>query len=136
MSKIQGLEVVIRQPAPKMQLSADVPVTDEFRAEINAWMINFFGFGETDIWGRNIHDEVIISQDQGVIFMSQKIFDKLTSAKVGENEGEVCNRDGCSGLMGFNEVEGCNCFISPPCSRCTDNPLLCLKCGLEPEEQF
>lgn len=136
MSKIQGLEVVIRQPAPKMQLSADVPVTDEFRAEINAWMINFFGFGETDVWGRNIHDEVIISHDQSVIFMSQKNFDKLASAKVGENEGEVCNRDGCSGLMGFNKVEVCTCFINPPCSRCTDNPLLCLKCGLEPEEYF
>lgn len=28
---------------PKMTLSLDVPVTDEFRADINKWMLEFFG---------------------------------------------------------------------------------------------
>lgn len=32
------------QLKPKMQLSTDVMVTDAFRAEINAWMIDFFGY--------------------------------------------------------------------------------------------
>lgn len=33
---------------PKMQLSDDVMVTDAFRAEINAWMIDFFGYKEEE----------------------------------------------------------------------------------------
>lgn len=33
---------------PKMQLSSDVMVPDAFRAEINAWMIEFFGYKEDD----------------------------------------------------------------------------------------
>ena len=32
---------------PKMQLSQDCPVTPAFRAEINAWMIDFFGYVAT-----------------------------------------------------------------------------------------
>lgn len=34
---------------PKMQLSSDVMVTDAFRAEINAWMIDFFGYKEDEV---------------------------------------------------------------------------------------
>lgn len=34
---------------PKMQLSEDCPVTDEFRKEINEWMIEFFGYKEESI---------------------------------------------------------------------------------------
>lgn len=33
-------------PKPKMTLSEAVPVTPEFRAEINAWMAKFFGWTE------------------------------------------------------------------------------------------
>lgn len=43
---INGYKVVTERPTPKMRLSEKVPVTDEFRAEINAWMIRFFGMAE------------------------------------------------------------------------------------------
>lgn len=33
---------------PKMQLSLEVSVSDAFRAEINAWMIDFFGYDEEE----------------------------------------------------------------------------------------
>lgn len=33
---------------PKMQLSADVMVSDQFRAEMNAWMIDFFGYEDDE----------------------------------------------------------------------------------------
>ena len=39
-----GYDVIIRQPAPKMQLAYNVPVTPEFRAQVNKWMIEFFGY--------------------------------------------------------------------------------------------
>ena len=34
---------------PKMQLSLDVPVSDGFRAEINKWMVDFFGYETEEI---------------------------------------------------------------------------------------
>lgn len=35
----------------------------------------------------------------------------------------------CKGTMGYEPVENCYCHINPPCSNCTDNPLVCLECG-------
>lgn len=53
----------------------------------------------------------------------------------GKEEGDICNRDGCTGLMGYEPVEGCVCHLgNPPCSSCEDNPLVCLECGAEVEE--
>lgn len=52
----------------------------------------------------------------------------------GREEGDVCNRDGCTGVMGYEVVEGCTCHVSPPCHRCVDNPLVCLECGEGEEE--
>ena len=36
-------KLVICLDRPKMQLSKNCPVTPEFRAEMNAWMLEFFG---------------------------------------------------------------------------------------------
>lgn len=47
----------------------------------------------------------------------------------GEEEGEICNRDGCGGTMGWPDVEGCSCHINPPCGACENNPLTCDECG-------
>jgi hypothetical protein len=47
---------------------------------------------------------------------------------VSPQEGDVCPH--CrQGDMGYRPVEGCSCHINPPCSRCVDNPLVCLSCG-------
>jgi hypothetical protein len=40
---LYGCKIFVSPDRPKMQLSPDCPVTDDFRAEINAWMIEFFG---------------------------------------------------------------------------------------------
>lgn len=37
------------------------------------------------------------------------------------------------GIMWYAPVEGCSCHINPPCSQCTDNPLVCDACGYEEE---
>lgn len=47
-------------------------------------------------------------------------------------EGDKCPH--CDGKMGLEPVQGCTCHIWPPCSQCVDNPLVCLKCGFNPEE--
>lgn len=42
-----GLQVNVTEDRPRMQLSEDCPVTEEFRAETNAWMVSFFGTTNT-----------------------------------------------------------------------------------------
>jgi len=50
-------------------------------------------------------------------------------------EGDICPE--CSnGIMGFEPVVNCTCFISPPCSQCVNNPLVCLKCGWNSEDEI
>lgn len=48
---------------------------------------------------------------------------------IGTEEGDVCNRDGCEGILEYGKVRGCTCFISPPCFKCVENPLICETCG-------
>jgi hypothetical protein len=49
-------------------------------------------------------------------------------------KGELCNRDGCTGVI-IHEVEGsCSCHINPPCSYCTDDSMYCDTCGWEHAE--
>lgn len=43
-------------------------------------------------------------------------------------EGDTCGADGCEGKMHYRPVENCSCHISPPCSGCADNPLICDAC--------
>lgn len=50
-------------------------------------------------------------------------------------EGEVCNRNGCTGLIECHPVENCSCHISPPCSACTDPRNFCPVCEWEESEE-
>ena len=47
-------------------------------------------------------------------------------------EGDDCPK--CLGSMGYERVDNCSCHINPPCGACVENPLVCLKCGFNPEE--
>ena len=38
-----GMRIQISPDVPKMTLSKDVPVSPEFRVEIDKWMLGFFG---------------------------------------------------------------------------------------------
>jgi hypothetical protein len=52
---------------PKMTLAENVPVTKEFRAMMNAWMLEFFGGTE----------QVIVSELTSEIFMLPSTFEKM-----------------------------------------------------------
>lgn len=43
-------------------------------------------------------------------------------------EGEICNRDGCDGVIKEKKPENCSCHISPPCGACTTPREYCDKC--------
>ena len=41
---LYGKKIVVAKSYPRMQLSADCPVSDKFRDEFNLWLLAFFGF--------------------------------------------------------------------------------------------
>ena len=47
----------------------------------------------------------------------------------GDAEGDVCNRDGCDGVIEFEPVKNCSCHVSPPCGACIDSGPWCALCG-------
>lgn len=54
----------------------------------------------------------------------------------GIEEGELCNRDSCMGLIkdAGKEGDGCSCHNGfPPCSYCTQQNQYCDVCGWEAE---
>lgn len=52
-----------------------------------------------------------------------------TDAAAGFEEGAMCKRGGCAGMLFYDRAQNCNCHISPPCHACVDNPLTCTDCG-------
>jgi hypothetical protein len=76
MTTLHGYDIVIREPAQKMTLSLSVPVTDEFRASVNAWMAGFFGF---------YPDEILCSEISKTIYISSKNLAELKK-QVKENQ--------------------------------------------------
>jgi hypothetical protein len=51
----------------------------------------------------------------------------------GFTKGEICNRNGCDGIIEHERDGGCSCHINPPCSYCTDDGAYCPKCGWDNE---
>jgi len=49
-------------------------------------------------------------------------------------EGDRCQERGCKGKMFFPPVDNCSCHVSPPCTACTTNRLICNECGFAPVE--
>lgn len=49
----------------------------------------------------------------------------------GKEEGDRCNRWGCSGILALTESENCSCHISPPCGSCMRVRPYCKACGYD-----
>lgn len=52
----------------------------------------------------------------------------------GHEEGETCNRNGCTGTIKLPRPENCSCHIAPPCAACTEQQPECDKCGWTQED--
>ena len=55
---------------------------------------------------------------------------------LGISEGEICNREGCTGTIQLRPVENCSCHISAPCSACTSPRHYCNMCDWEESEEI
>lgn len=55
---------------------------------------------------------------------------------IGYLKGEICNRDGCKGIIEEHDTEGCcSCHINPPCSYCTTSREYCSVCSWDGREE-
>lgn len=56
---------------------------------------------------------------------------------LGYSEGELCNRNGCKGIILEGERDGdcCSCHINPPCGYCTQNVSYCPECGWDAKNE-
>jgi hypothetical protein len=50
-------------------------------------------------------------------------------------EGDECPVLFCTGIIHLPQVEGCTCFINPPCSSCVKNQFCCDECGWSEEDK-
>jgi hypothetical protein len=54
----------------------------------------------------------------------------------GVSKGEICNRNGCTGIIDEHEKEGsCSCHIHPPCGYCETDKSYCPVCDWSAEEE-
>jgi carbon storage regulator CsrA len=60
----------------------------------------------------------------------------VMTTEIGYLKDEVCNRNGCKGLLQEHEKDGCcSCHLNPPCSYCTSSSEYCDVCGWEGEHE-
>lgn len=72
---INGMKVFVTPDLPKMKLASGDYVTPEFRAEIDAWLLTFFGTTNTVP-----DDEARVSQAFGQIWLNPRTYDRLRAA--------------------------------------------------------
>jgi hypothetical protein len=60
----------------------------------------------------------------------------MKTETLGYCKGDLCNRDGCNGIIDEHEKEGgCSCHINPPCGYCTTSTEYCPKCEWDGREE-
>ncbi len=74
---VQDIQVVVQQAFRKMKLAENVPVTPEFREEIDLWMLEFFGATELIKDGEIIYDKL-----HNVIIVNARTYEKLRAATI------------------------------------------------------
>jgi hypothetical protein len=54
----------------------------------------------------------------------------------GYEKGDICNRDGCDGILDEHHSDGCcSCHVNPPCSHCVEDRSYCTKCHYDAFEE-
>lgn len=55
-------------------------------------------------------------------------------------KGEICNRNGCAGIIDEHDTEtSCSCHVNPPCSHCNTDRNYCPVCdwqGIDEEKEI
>lgn len=73
-----------------------------------------------------MNDNYLIEID-GIAVGEKAVYQKI---KYGSREGDICNRNGCKGVMVLDDVENCSCHLRATCCQCFNRDLCCQVCGL------
>ena len=76
-------------------------------------------------------DQMIYSKDGHIGNMAER----EVMVKQGEEEGHICNRNGCAGEIENNEVDNCSCHLNSPCNACVDAGTSCPICGWDSTDE-
>jgi len=60
----------------------------------------------------------------------------MNEIEYGFEDGDICNRRRCRGIISIHDVENCSCHINPPCSACTSAKAYCPVCGWEEKDDI
>jgi hypothetical protein len=78
--RLFGFNICVTPDHPKRTLAEDVPVSPEFRIEINLWMLGFFGTYNLLDDGQYIHQP-----NEGVLYTNPRTLAQLKLAMDAEN---------------------------------------------------
>lgn len=70
-----GFKVFVLPDRPKMKLSPECPVTPDFRAEMDAWLLSFFGIENALKDGQSI-----VSETMRLVYVNPRTYQQLRSA--------------------------------------------------------
>lgn len=59
---------------------------------------------------------------------------KLRGEGFGYEEGDLCGRNYCKGLIAIHPAENCSCHIAPPCGSCTAPRAFCPVCDWQEKD--
>jgi hypothetical protein len=66
--------------------------------------------------------------------LSKAIQDRFSS--VGYELGDICGREGCTGIIKERPVENCSCHLCAPCGACASPRQYCPECGYDAREEW
>ena len=64
-----------------------------------------------------------------------RVDDFRVNPNFGIEEGDICNRKMCKGVIKISESENCSCHINSPCNSCLDVYLFCTICEWDDDEK-
>lgn len=79
MTRLGSCEVHVSPDRPKMVLSERVPVSPEFRAEMDAWMREFFG-----TWNLIEDSQMLKTRDGNKIFVNPRTYESIKALCVSD----------------------------------------------------
>jgi hypothetical protein len=81
--------------------------------------------------------DCIFNKDRFCIKESECKYKKeIIDGLIGYEECDICNRNGCTGIIREREKEPCYCHTgNPPCSACTEPRAYCDECGWDDKEE-
>lgn len=72
-----GYNFVVAKATPKMQLSLDVPLPDDFRHEFNKWMEEFFGYDCL------VREDEILLLNEDTLYVHPKTYQHIMRLRMG-----------------------------------------------------